>query len=196
MNAFLKNILPYFFCSLAAYLAGTVNFAWLIARSRGIDIRAAGSGNPGTTNAGRVMGLSTGVLVFVGDVLKSAAMVFAARFLFTDSPCIGAVTALACVLGHMYPFYLDFQGGKGIAVLLGAALGTDLRVFILLLLVIAAVAVLSDMACVVLPEGIRMEAESLQKARDEGMAVLTSPLTAYEICGKLAAEGVPGKCRM
>lgn len=144
MNAFLKNILPYFFCSLAAYLAGTVNFAWLIARSRGIDIRAAGSGNPGTTNAGRVMGLSTGVLVFVGDVLKSAAMVFAARFLFTDSPCIGAVTALACVLGHMYPFYLDFQGGKGIAVLLGAALGTDLQVFILLLLVIAAVAVLSD----------------------------------------------------
>ena len=61
---------------------------------------------------------------------------------------------------------------------------------------VIAVAVLSDMACVVLPEGIRMEAESLQKARDEGMAVLTSPLTAYEICGKLAAEGVPGKCRM
>ena len=61
---------------------------------------------------------------------------------------------------------------------------------------VIAVAVLSDMACVVLPEGIRMEAESLQKARDEGMAVLTSPLTAYEICGKMAAEGVPGKCRM
>ena len=58
---------------------------------------------------------------------------------------------------------------------------------------VIAVAVLSDMACVVLPEGIRMEEESLQKARDEGMAVLTSPLTAYEICGKLAAEGVPGK---
>ena len=58
---------------------------------------------------------------------------------------------------------------------------------------VIAVAVLSDMACVVLPENIRMEADSLQKARDEGMAVLTSPLTAYEICGKLSAEGVPGK---
>ena len=58
---------------------------------------------------------------------------------------------------------------------------------------VIAVAVLSDMACVVLPESIRMEAESLQKARDEGMAVLTSPLTAYEICGKLSAQGVPGK---
>ena len=144
MDQLLRSILPYVFCSLSAYLAGTVNFAWLIARSRGIDIRAAGSGNPGTTNAGRVMGLSTGVLVFVGDVLKAAAMVFAARFLFTDSPCIGSVTTLACVLGHMYPFYLDFQGGKGIAVLLGAALGTDLRVFIGLLLVIAFVAVLTD----------------------------------------------------
>ena len=58
---------------------------------------------------------------------------------------------------------------------------------------VIAVAVLSDMACVVLPEGIRMEEESLQKARDEGMAVLASPLTAYEICGRLAAAGVPGK---
>ncbi len=58
---------------------------------------------------------------------------------------------------------------------------------------VIAVAVLSDMACVVLPEGIRMEEESLRKARDEGMTVLTSPLTAYEICGRLAAEGIPGK---
>ncbi len=58
---------------------------------------------------------------------------------------------------------------------------------------VIAVAVLSDMACVVLPENIRMEEEPLQKARDEGMAVLTSPLTAYEICGKLSAQGIPGK---
>ena len=58
---------------------------------------------------------------------------------------------------------------------------------------VIAVAVLSDMACVVLPEGIRMEEESLAKARDEGMAVLTSPLTAYEICGRLSSEGIPGK---
>ena len=58
---------------------------------------------------------------------------------------------------------------------------------------VIAVAVLSDMACVVLPENIRMEEESLQKARDEGMAVLTTPLTAYEICGKLSAQGIPGK---
>ncbi len=58
---------------------------------------------------------------------------------------------------------------------------------------VIAVAVLSDMACVVLPEDIRMEEEPLRKAKDEGMTVLTSPLTAFEICGRLAAAGVPGK---
>jgi hypothetical protein len=56
---------------------------------------------------------------------------------------------------------------------------------------VIAVAVLSEMACVILPEGIEMEQESLDKARAEGMAVLSSPLSAYEICGRLYAKGVP-----
>ena len=144
MEALLKIILPYFFCSLAAYLAGAVNFAWLVARQRGIDIRKKGSGNPGTTNVGRVMGLSAAAVVFVGDVLKAAAMVFAARFLFSESPGIGEVTTLSCVLGHMYPFYLDFKGGKGVAVLLGAALGTNVRMFLLLIGVLLVIAFLTD----------------------------------------------------
>ena len=144
MDALLKNILPYFFCSLAAYLAGAVNFAWIVARKKGIDIQHKGSGNPGTTNVGRVMGLSAAAVVFVGDVLKAAAMVFAARFLFSDFPGIGEVTTLACVLGHMYPFYLDFKGGKGVAVLLGAALGTDWKVFFLLIGVLLVIAFRSD----------------------------------------------------
>ena len=58
---------------------------------------------------------------------------------------------------------------------------------------VVAVAVLADMACIVLPEEIRMEGESLTKAVDEGMTVLSSPKTAYEICGLMAAHGVPAK---
>ncbi len=58
---------------------------------------------------------------------------------------------------------------------------------------VVAVAVLADMACVILPENIRMEEESLKKATDEGMRVLTSPLTAYEICGRMAAAGIAPK---
>ena len=56
---------------------------------------------------------------------------------------------------------------------------------------VVAVAVLADMACIVLPESITMEGESLQKAKDEDMVVLSSPLTAYEICGRMAASGIP-----
>ena len=58
---------------------------------------------------------------------------------------------------------------------------------------VIAVAVLSEMACVILPEGIDMEAESLQKAVSEGMVVLQSPLTAFDICGRMAAKGVPAQ---
>ena len=56
---------------------------------------------------------------------------------------------------------------------------------------VIAVASLAEMACVVLPEGVEMEAESLEKAASEGMCVLSSPMTAYEVCGKMASQGVP-----
>ncbi len=60
---------------------------------------------------------------------------------------------------------------------------------------VVAVAVLADMACIVLPENVKMEGEALDKALSEGMAVLSSPLTAYEICGRLAGAGVPGRAQ-
>ena len=144
MYAFLKTALPYMFCFVSAYLAGTVNFAWLTAKKHGFDIRTRGSGNPGTTNAGRTLGLAAGAAVFAGDVVKSSAMVFSAGFLFPESPAIQMVTAMGCVMGHMYPFYLDYKGGKGIAVLLGAALGMDWRMFLVLLVGIAVITFLTD----------------------------------------------------
>ena len=111
MQAFLKTVLPYVFCALAGYLAGAVNFAWLLAKKRGFDIRTKGSGNAGTTNAGRTMGSGVAAVVFVCDALKSALMVWLADFLFHSSPSIQTVTMAACVAGHLYPFYLEFQGG-------------------------------------------------------------------------------------
>ena len=139
MQTFLKTVLPYVFCILAGYLAGAVNFAWLLAKKRGFDIRTKGSGNAGTTNAGRTMGSGVAAVVFLCDALKSALMVWLAGFLFHSSPSIQTVTMAACVAGHLYPFYLEFQGGKGIAVLLGSALALDWRLFLIL---VAGVAVL------------------------------------------------------
>ena len=74
MQTFLKTVLPYVFCALAGYLAGAVNFAWLLAKKRGFDIRTKGSGNAGTTNAGRTMGSGVAVVVFLCDALNSASV--------------------------------------------------------------------------------------------------------------------------
>lgn len=144
MTAFVKMILPYIFCGMTAYLSGSVNFAWLIAKRKGFDIRTKGSGNAGTTNAGRTMGLAVGGAVFALDVIKAAAVVFMAGYFFSGSPAIQTVTAACCVLGHLYPFYLDFRGGKGVAVLLGSALALDWRVFLVMLVGIGLILLLTD----------------------------------------------------
>ena len=144
MQTFLKTVLPYVFCILAGYLAGAVNFAWLLAKKRGFDIRTKGSGNAGTTNAGRTMGSGVAAVVFLCDALKSALMVWLAGFLFHSSPSIQTVTMAACVAGHLYPFYLEFQGGKGIAVLLGSALALDWRLFLIRVAGVAVITFITD----------------------------------------------------
>jgi acyl-phosphate glycerol 3-phosphate acyltransferase len=104
---------------LAAYLVGSIPFGYLVARSRGVDIFRQGSGNIGATNIGRVLGRRFGILVFVLDFAKGAVPVVAARLLNrqpdlpADTLAIGA--GLAAFLGHLFPVYLGFRGGKGVA---------------------------------------------------------------------------------
>jgi glycerol-3-phosphate acyltransferase PlsY len=96
-----------------AYMLGTFPSAVLIARSRGIDITATGSGNPGASNVGRLLGRKLGVLVFILDGLKGAISVGVG---FLIAGYVGAL-ALACaaVVGHVFPVTRKFKGGKGVA---------------------------------------------------------------------------------
>lgn len=144
MSETVSAALPYIFCILSGYLMGTVNFAWLIAKAKGFDIRTKGSNNAGTTNAGRTMGIPTGFLVLVCDICKSALMVWLAGSVFSDCPSIEAVMIAALVAGHMYPFYLEFKGGKGIAVMLGSALALDWRLMLVMLAGIGICIVITD----------------------------------------------------
>jgi acyl-phosphate glycerol 3-phosphate acyltransferase len=98
---------------LLSYLLGAVPFGYLIARSRGVDIFRAGSGNIGATNVGRVLGRRLGILVFVLDFLKGAVPTAVMAYAFGVSE--GVFAGLAAVLGHMFPVYLRFRGGKGVA---------------------------------------------------------------------------------
>jgi acyl-phosphate glycerol 3-phosphate acyltransferase len=99
---------------VAAYLIGAIPFGWLIGRARGVDLFKEGSGNIGATNAARVLGRKTGIAVFVLDFLKGAMPVAAAGWLDQDNAVRAGAAALA-FLGHIFPIYLGFRGGKGVA---------------------------------------------------------------------------------
>jgi glycerol-3-phosphate acyltransferase PlsY len=113
---------------LFAYLIGSIPFGYLVARWRGIDIFREGSGNIGATNVGRVLGRRLGILVFLLDFAKGALPVLAARALVGGSEIEDALpartaegmAALAAFLGHLFPVYLRFRGGKGVATGAGA----------------------------------------------------------------------------
>lgn len=112
--------------ALAAYLAGSIPFGWLVGISRGVDIRRAGSGNIGATNVVRVLGKKAGAFTFALDVAKgvAAVSVFPAAFAMAGAPLprdATIVCAVAVMLGHSFPVFLGFKGGKGVATGLGIA---------------------------------------------------------------------------
>lgn len=103
---------------LLGYLAGSVPFAFLLARRAGIDVRVAGSGNVGAANVLRTTGAWRGVIVMALDVAKGALAV-ALALLTHAGITLTALTAAAAVVGHIYPVWLRFHGGKGVAVAAG-----------------------------------------------------------------------------
>lgn len=101
--------------TIAAYLFGSISFGLIFAKRRGVDLRSIGSGNIGATNVGRALGKQTGRLVLVLDMLKGFVPVALARWAFDlPWPWITAV-GLAAALGHVFPIWYGFRGGKGVA---------------------------------------------------------------------------------
>jgi glycerol-3-phosphate acyltransferase PlsY len=103
---------------LLGYLAGSVPFAYLLARRAGIDVRIAGSGNVGAANVLRTTGAWRGVVVMALDVAKGAAAVLIVH-LAAGGASLAALTGAAAIVGHIYPVWLRFHGGKGVAVAAG-----------------------------------------------------------------------------
>ena len=111
-------------CLAMGYVFGLFQTAFFIGKMHGMDIREHGSGNAGTTNALRVLGTKVGLLVFLGDALKSIFAVILTRVLFGGQyPDIILLLCLysgaGVIIGHNFPFYMNFKGGKGIAATAG-----------------------------------------------------------------------------
>jgi glycerol-3-phosphate acyltransferase PlsY len=106
------------FSIVLGYLAGSVPFAFLLTRRRGVDVRVAGSGNVGAANVLRTTGAGRAIAVMTLDVAKGAAAVLAVQ-LSAGGAWLAALTGVAAVVGHIYPVWLRFHGGKGVAVAAG-----------------------------------------------------------------------------
>ncbi|MCX5633336.1 MAG: glycerol-3-phosphate 1-O-acyltransferase PlsY [Phycisphaerae bacterium] len=112
-----------------SYLIGSISFALIIAKAHGVDLRAIGSGNLGATNLSRACGKKWAYLCFLLDVLKGFVPSFVAKFFIVSGTADSATLAIwlavgvAAILGHIFPFYLKFKGGKGVATSFGVVLG-------------------------------------------------------------------------
>jgi glycerol-3-phosphate acyltransferase PlsY len=110
-----------FAAAALSYLLGSLPFSWLVARARGVtDLRGVGSGNVGATNVARSAGPAAGLFALAFDAGKGALAVLLVGQLFPGRPAVTALAAVSAVLGHVFPFWLRFGGGKGVATGLGA----------------------------------------------------------------------------
>lgn len=116
-------------CIVVGYCFGMIQTAFILGKIKGIDIREHGSGNSGTTNALRVMGKKAGAICFVMDAVKAIVPMVAAYFIFRNSgysemePLLRMYIGAGVVLGHNFPFYMGFKGGKGIMATGGISVG-------------------------------------------------------------------------
>ena len=114
-------------CLLIGYVFGCFQTSYIYGRMHGIDIRQHGSGNAGTTNSLRVLGKKAGAIVLFCDIMKTGLAITLVRFLFKEQYgdiiyLLSIYAAAGCILGHNFPFYLGFKGGKGIACTAGLIL--------------------------------------------------------------------------
>ena len=172
-----------------AYLLGSIPFAFLLARRRGIDLRRAGSGNVGASNVLRTGGVSLAVLAMALDGLKGTLAVLIAERI-SAVPAAPVAAGLASVLGHVYPVWLRFHGGKGVATAAGvftllapAALAAAVVVFAIAAVATRVISVGSLSAAVTLPIATAlMDSPRLVVAA----AALAAAIIVYRHRGNLA----------
>ena len=137
-------IINYFIIICMGYLLGTLNLAFFIGKLKGFDIRKYGSNNAGASNATITMGAKIGFLVGLHDILKSVIAIFLVSQLFPTLLGAKAIAGASAVLGHIFPFYLKFKGGKGFAPFLGMVLALDWKFFLAIVAIVFVVTLISD----------------------------------------------------
>jgi len=130
---------------LIGYAFGCIQSAYILSKTVGkTDIREHGSGNAGASNITAIMGLKFGVITGLVDVLKGVLAVLVVKWIYPDSPNLAYLAGIMAIIGHIFPFFMKFRGGKGVATLIGMMFGLNWKLGILFILLIAVPALLTD----------------------------------------------------
>ena len=136
--------MKYLIAVVLGYLMGSSNMAFYLAKIKNADLTGNGSGNLGASNATVLLGWRAGILVAVHDIGKSALAVLIAQWLFPGAEYVGAAAGVASVLGHIFPFYLKFKGGKGFASYMGMTIALNWKLALCLVAAVVIVTFVTD----------------------------------------------------
>ena len=140
--------MEYLVCALIGYLIGTINPSYIYGKIRGFDIRRRGSGNAGASNALIIFGKLTGVIFALLDIAKPCVSVLICSALYPENVYVFAIACGGCIIGHMFPFYMKFRGGKGLACLGGTILCFNPLVFLIMFVSEVLLALIVNYLCV------------------------------------------------
>ena len=134
----------YIIGAVIAYLVGSINTAFIVATLKKKNLRSGGSGNLGASNTAILLGFKWGLFVGIVDILKGFVLVIISKYVLSDYAYLPYIVTSAVIIGHIFPFYLKFKGGKGFASLVGCIFGFDWRVGLVAAVLIIAITVISD----------------------------------------------------
>lgn len=137
-------IVNYLLIAVTAYLLGCSNMAIYLGKWKKVDFKKGGSGNPGASNAAILMGWRAGLAVAIHDIGKAWLAVFLTGLLFPQLPAAREIAGIACVLGHIFPFYMRFKGGKGFASYLGMVLALNWKFALIIMAAVVLVTLVAD----------------------------------------------------
>ena len=144
MNILLQTLA----CLLLGYLLGSLSPSFLAGKLRGYDVRESGSGNAGASNTVILVGRFAGLIVALLDILKAACAWWLCAALFPELRLSGILGGVSAILGHMFPLWLRFHGGRGLACLGGVILAYDWRTLLLMLAVAVAIGIVTNYVAV------------------------------------------------
>ena len=136
--------MSYVIVGIIGYLIGSISPSYFLGKLRGINVKESGSGNLGASNTVVLMGWKAGVFVALHDIIKAIIAIVIARVFFSQVAYASEIAGVSCIVGHIFPFYLKFNGGKGFASYIGMALALDYKLALGVVVIAAILTLATD----------------------------------------------------